>query len=156
VASEVIDQIPRDGRTYLKVVEVFMKAEDAPAAARVCEANDNLERAGECYEQGGLFQQAARMYYKAKAYSRMGSAFEKAGDCTKAAEVFEGAHLYADAARCQEKLQNWLRAGELYFKARGYAHARAVLSKIPKSDLAYTKAHVLLQAVAKLQKGGAA
>lgn len=156
VASEVIDQIPRDGQTYLKVVEVFMKAEDAPAAARVCEANGNLERAGECYEQGGLFQEAAQRYYKAKAYSKMGSAFEKAGDYTKAAEVFEGAHLYAEAARCQEKLQNWLRAGELYFKTRGYAQARTVLSKIPKSDLAYTKAHVLLQAIAKLEQGGAA
>lgn len=110
IAADIADRIPHDGAFYLRAARMFASIQDFRAAAHVCAAHGDMERAGECLEQGGFFVEAAQAFYKARKYVRVAAAFEKGGDFARAAEQYEGAHEYERAALCYEKMGDAAKA----------------------------------------------
>jgi tetratricopeptide (TPR) repeat protein len=152
VGFDLMQHIPKDGRSYKDFGEMFILARDFAKAGRVFEDFDDFVKAGDCYEKCDDYVQAAECYIRGSEPERAALMFERAGDHARAAQIFEEAGNRLMAARNYEREGDFARAGQLFYEMERYDKAIDLLQKVREGDENFMKASGLIAEVLK-EKG---
>ena len=135
--------------TRRNIAEVFRRARDFAAAARVLELVGDYAAAGPLYEQANDFPSAARCHRSAGDEKKAAPALERSGDYEPALEAYKRAGDLPAAAECLVRLGRLVEAAACYQEA-GNVHAEVeVLRQVPLTD---AKANVAVLRLAGLME----
>ncbi|MBS2028009.1 MAG: cyclic nucleotide-binding domain-containing protein [Deltaproteobacteria bacterium] len=135
--------------TRRNIAEVFRRARDFAAAARVLEQVGDYAGAGVLYEQANDFPAAARCHRSAGDEKKAAPALERSGDYEPALEAYRRAGDLPAAAECLVRLGRLVEAAGVY-RELGNVHAEVeVLRQVPLTD---AKANVAILRLAGLME----